>query len=92
MTGVSNINPSLNFFSSLALKSISCVTMFFLLFPRSFLESVILKRKNECLKENNKEPISLGDFIRWVGLLLLLSTVVGYQRLEFWSLKEIDRN
>ena len=37
------------------------------------------------------KPLALGEFLRWLGIWLLLSTIGEYSRDEFWSEKEIDR-
>ena len=38
----------------------------------------------QCLKE-----VSVAEFIMWIGIWLLLSTMSGFKRDDFWSLKEI---
>ena len=32
----------------------------------------------------------MGEFLRWIGVCLLLSTLSGYKRSDFWSMNPID--
>ena len=68
-----------------AMEHVSFVGMFFLLFPKSLLETII--------QETNKKldhPTNLGEFLRWIGLWFLLSTISGFKRTDFWSMKPIE--
>ena len=62
--------------------------MFFKFFPKQYIEKVILLETNK----NLEEPMTLGEFLRWIGIWLFLSTVSGFRRQDFWSSRPIDRN
>ena len=53
------------------------------LFPKEYLENVVLTETNQHLND----PLSYGELLRWIGLL---STVDGSDRRSFWSTKAIN--
>ena len=52
--------------------------VFELMFPKTYVQNVILKQLNE------KKDISYGEFLRWIGLWLLMSTIEGPTRRDFF--------
>jgi hypothetical protein len=34
--------------------------------------------------------VTLGEFLRWLGLWFLMATMKGFSRSEYWSNAEID--
>lgn len=84
---VCNVPPSMALMHDAALSVASYLTMFFLFFPRDFLEDILIAKTNEKLAD----PTSLGEFLRWIGVWLLLSSTSGNRRSDFWSMKPIDR-
>ena len=61
--------------------------MFFLLFPRKFIEDVIIIEMNKHLDKR----MTLGEFLRWIGIWFFLSTLSGFNRRSFWSSREVSR-
>jgi hypothetical protein len=59
------------------------------LFPVSHIEHVILPQINKT-KEFEKQPLTYGEFLRWMGIWLIMSTVDGSDRRSFWSTKNLD--
>ena len=57
------------------------------LFPRKYVEDVILTETNKVL---DKEPVTYGELLRWMGLWVSISTVDGSDRRSFWSLKSVN--
>ena len=82
---ITNVRANIVGVTSNILEHISFIGMFFLLFPKSLILTII--------EETNKKldhPTNLGEFIRWIGVWLLLSTMSGFKRSDFWSMKPIE--
>jgi Transposase IS4 len=62
------------------------INLFWKFFPKQWVEEVLLPETNKHLKK----PILLGEFTRWIGVCLLMSTIRGCERKDFWSTKEIS--
>ena len=56
------------------------------LFPKKFMEEVMIPTMNQSM--NN--PGSYGEFLCWLGLWILMSTVDGSNWWSFWSSKDIN--
>ena len=56
------------------------------LFPKEYLENVVLMETNQHLND----PLSYGELLHWIGLWVLMSTVDGSDRQSFWSTKAIN--
>ena len=82
---ISNVRASIAGVSSDVVENMSFVGMFFILFPKSMVK-IIIEETNKRLDE----PMNMGEFIRWIGVCLLLSTLSGYKRSDFWSMKPIE--
>ena len=55
-------------------------------FPKELLE-IIIDKVNEKIEG---DKLSYGEFLRWIGVWILISTVDGTDRRSFWSTKEVD--
>lgn len=55
--------------------------LFELLFPVDYVKDVIIHKINETIKPTT----TYGEFLRWLGLWLLMSTTRGSHRREFWN-------
>ena len=71
--------PAIKEFSASSILALSYVGMFFMFFQRTFIENVIIAGTSKHLTQ----PLTLGEFLRWLGIWLLLSTIGGYSRDEF---------
>ena len=60
--------------------------LFECLFPWQYVEDVIIVKMNKKLKH----PCSYGEFLRWIGIRVLISTVDGCDQHAFWSTKAIS--
>ena len=56
------------------------------LFPKK-LVLLIIDKVNDNI---DGEKVTYGEFLHWIGLWLLMSTVDGTDRCSFWSTKEVD--
>ena len=80
-------NPAIKGFTGESVTQLSFVGMFFTLFPRTYIENVIIVETNKNL--DNK--LTLGEFLRWIGICFFLSTLSGFNRRSFWSSKDVSR-
>ena len=56
-------------------------------FPTAFVKEVIIKATNERLKE---APIPYGEFLRFIGIFLLMLTAVFESWQDFWLTKTAE--
>ena len=82
---ISNVRAAISGVSNELLENISFVGMFFILFPKSMIKIIIAETNKKM-----EEPMDMGEFLRWIGVCLLLSTLSGYKRSDFWSMNPID--
>lgn len=61
--------------------------LFELFFPMEFVKTVIIIETNKQLQG---KPLTYGEFLVFIGLWLMMSTIQGFHRRDFWSKKEID--
>ena len=56
-------------------------------FPKELLQNVI-----DIVDEkmNGEEEVVYGEFLQWIGIWVLMSTVDGADRHSFWSTKNVD--
>ena len=83
-----NSKPELTFWMS-SLSNLSNLNLFEGLFFLSFIKTTILPQTNQNLP-HGKKPILYGEFLHWIGLWMLMGTIVGPQRREFWATSPID--
>ena len=82
MEGAVQLQPKLLHGNPTGVKP-SLLQLFELLFPKDFLCNVILDSINKNMEGD--EPVSYGELLRWLGLWLLMSTIQGPKRFEYWS-------
>ncbi|KAL7578819.1 hypothetical protein ACA910_016040 [Epithemia clementina (nom. ined.)] len=83
-----NPSPILHFVQPGALLETTNLQLFEGLFFKSYIEEVIIPATNNEMR--SKSSLTYGEFLRWMGLWLLMSTMLGPQRHEFWSVSPID--
>ena len=76
-----NAKPELTFWTS-SLSNPSNLNLFEGLFFSSFFKTTILPPTNQNLPHGEK-PILYGEFLCWIGLWMLMGTIVSPQRQEF---------
>ena len=70
----------------------SLFNMFELFFFTSFVKDVIIPQTNRRLTANGiHRELSYGEFLRWIGVWLIMSTLHGPDRATFWLLMDVDR-
>ena len=66
------------------LESYDCVLLFELRFMKEYLRDVILKNTNENTR------VTYGELLRWIGLWLIIATVIGPPQDSFFPNKAVD--
>ena len=56
------------------------------LFPSEYIKRILIPETNKLLTST----LSYGEFMLWIGVWLLMATIDGVQRREFWSKLDID--
>ena len=64
--------------------------LFEMFFFKPFIVGTIIPQTHKCLQEDRHHPLSYGEFLCWLGLWFLISTIHGPDCVEFWSLGEVD--
>ena len=83
-----NAKPELTFWT-LSLSNLSNLNLFKGLFFSSFIKTTILPQTNQNLP-HGKKPILYQEFLHWIGLWMLMGTIISPQRQEFWATSPID--
>ena len=83
-----NANPELTFWTS-SLSDPSNLNLFEGLFFSLFIKTTILLEMNKNLPPGEK-PILYGEFLCWIGLWMLMGTLISLQRHEFWATHPIN--
>ena len=63
------------------------IQLFEHLFPMKYVTEVILPATSKGMEKD----LTYGEFLRFVGIWLLMATIVGPQRRDFWSKKTVNR-
>ena len=59
--------------------------------PFRFFIDKIMKGTLDTLVKKNAAPLEQGEFLRYIGLWLLMSTCMGWTRRDFWSLRPFNQ-
>ena len=83
-------NPKLNGTPGIEIgQNMSYLSMFLLFFPRILID-LIVDMTSKTLKNNFKSEVTVGKFLRFLGLQLFMSTVTGFKRNDWWSSTPIE--
>ena len=83
-----NAKPELTFWT-LSLSNLSNLNLFEGLFFLSFIKTTILPQTSQNLPHGEK-PILYGEFLCWIGLWMLMGTIIGPQRQELRATSPIN--
>ena len=83
-----NAKPELSFWTNKSVEP-SNLQIWEGLFVTSFIKRVILPQTNNNLPVGEKQ-VQYGEFLRWIGLWMLMGTLIGPQRNEFWATHTIN--
>ena len=85
MTGASNVSPTIRLPREFPVTKFRLFERFFF---RSFLCEVLLPLINQHIAPG--EPVTLGEFYRFIGLWLLMATIQGPTRRDYWATDPIS--
>ena len=57
--------------------------VFEMFFFKHFIKSVVIPKPNEHLAAEGHRVLSYGEFLQWIGIWLLMATLVGPDRMDF---------
>ena len=83
-----NAKPELSFWMNNMVEP-SNLQIFEGFFFTSFIKSMILSQTNNNLPVGEKH-VQYGEFLRWLGLWMLMGTLIGPQRHEIWATHTIN--
>ena len=86
LLNIANVRTAIAGVNHESMENVSFIGMFSLMFPKSYINTII----NETNKKLEDDQMNMGEFLRWIGVWLLLSTLSGYKRTDFWSMKPIN--
>jgi hypothetical protein len=72
------------------LKALTKLDMFLLFFPANYLENVIVKETSKTLVEQALSPLTMGEFLRFLGCIFFMSCFSGVDRRDFFSPEPIS--
>ena len=74
-------------------KTATPYEMFKRLFPWTWFETSVLNETNKAFAHQRLNHITLGELIRFLGLVLLMATVgAGFSQEDFWKPYHIKTN
>lgn len=85
MTGADNHPPK---FPNFNRQTPDFVELFELLFPKQYLEEVLLLNINKNI--GTESLVTYGELLAWFGCWFLISTITGPQRADFWSSENVS--
>jgi hypothetical protein len=80
-----DVNPQIKDYTKNDLCATSKLDMFLLFFPLDFVEDTIVKETSRVLLHQAHQPVSMGEFIRFLGCIVFMSYFSGVDRKEFFS-------
>ena len=84
LSGGRDTNASINFPTGVRPTMLQLFEMFFM---KNFVMTVLVPEIN---KKIVGDAVSYGEFLRWIGLWLMMATIQGPQRSEFWSIAPVS--
>ena len=81
----SNNEPKIRGLDDILIYGISYLQMFLIFFP-NILINLIVQQTNKNLRQQAKTETTYGEFLVFLGIQMYMSTLVGFQRREFWSM------
>lgn len=59
--------------------------LFCAFFPMKYISEILVEETSKSLISEKKDPTSVGEMLVFIGLWLLMATVVGFSRRDFFS-------
>jgi hypothetical protein len=80
-----DIDPQILNYSRSDLCTQTKLDMFLLFFPLNYTENVIVKETSRTLVGQALNPLSMGEFVRFLGCIFFMSCFSGVDRRDFFS-------
>jgi hypothetical protein len=80
-----DVCPQIKDLTKADLRTFTKLDMFLLFFPYEYLEDVIVKETSKALVDQAHQPMTYGEFIRFLGCILFMSCFSGVDRTDFFS-------
>lgn len=81
----SDTDPSAKFKDEWSPEKKTWLEIWMKLFPFQWLTTVLLGMTNKSLATQGEAEVTLGELLRYLGLWMLMATVGGFSRDDFWS-------
>jgi hypothetical protein len=85
-----DVSPQIKDYTKNHLRTLSKLEMFLLFFPVDYLENVIVKETSNILVGQAHSPLSLGEFLRFLGCIFFMSCFSGVDRTDFFSSEPVS--
>jgi hypothetical protein len=79
-----DVNPMIKGYSKKDLCILSKLDMFLLFFPLQYLEDVIVKETSRTLVAQAHNPMTMGEFLRFLGCIFFMACFSGFDRKEYF--------
>lgn len=83
MDGVMNQKARLHFTSSVQPTRLQLFEIFF---PKPYITEILIPETNK----NLSQALNYGEFLVFLGIWLMMATIQGFQRRDFWSSGKVD--
>ena len=60
--------------------------------PFVWIENVLLRKTSDALEKNNSHPLTISEFLRYLGIHLLMATIQGFGQVEFWDYSGVAKS
>ena len=90
MASTAKPQPQPSFSGEWSPKSKTYLDIFLHLLPVAWMKEVLLPTTSVAVEGDGLLPVSWGELLRFLGLWLLMSTVSGWQKADFWSTSPYD--
>ena len=88
--GAINFLPRFTNIDNALANELSTMDVFLLFFPTDFIKTVVLPAMNRSLTASRYKETNYGEFIKFIGIILFMSTYDGCSRHDWWSSQPIS--
>ena len=64
--------------------------LFEMFFFKPFIMGTIIPQMNKCLQQDRHCHLTYGESLHWLGFWFLMATINGPDKVEVWSMGEVD--
>ena len=67
--------------------NLSLLQLWEILFPTKWTKDVLIVETNKVLERYSGRPLTYGEWLRWIGIWMQMSTTVGFDQQAFWNVE-----